>query len=110
MFGAAVRRGLDKDPAVLAEAEKARRDILAGRVLKEEVYDNIDMSKLQVADYARQRPDDFKGKDGKPMPQDQAQRLAQQKVFEQEQRRLSGKLMESLMAAQKAEIYEDRVQ
>ena len=110
MFGAAVRRGLDKDPAVLAEAEKARRDILAGRVLKEEVYDKIDMSKLQVADYFQQHPDEFKGKDGKPLAQDQAMRLAQQKVFEQEQRRLSGKLFESLMAAQKAEIHEDRVQ
>ena len=110
MFGAAVRRGLDKDPAVLAEAEKARRDILAGRVLKEEVYDKIDMSKLQVADYFQQHPDEFKSKDGKPLAQEQAMRLAQQKVFEQEQRRLSGKLFESLMTAQKAEIYEDRVQ
>jgi tetratricopeptide (TPR) repeat protein len=109
MVAAAVRRGLDKDPEVLSEAEKARRGILAGRVFKEEVIDKMEISPGVVADYLRQHPQEFQDKDGTPLAQDQAMRLAQQKVGMQEQERLSRKLVESLMTAQKAEVFEDRV-
>ena len=109
MVNAALRKGLDRDPDVIAEIEQARKGVLAGRVLREDVMDKIDITPAQVAAYVQDHPAEFVDKDGKPLEPQAAQQRAAQKLFEQEHRRLSTKLFESLSAAQSAEVYEDRV-
>lgn len=110
LVSAAVRRGLDRDPNVLREMEQSRKGILAGRMLEDEVFGRIEVTPLQVADYLREHPDEFRNAEGEPMEPARAQRLARQKLAEREQRRLSTRLFEGLMEAQRAQIFEDRVQ
>lgn len=110
MLASAIRRGLDNDPEVLQELEAARKGILASKVMQMEVIDKIELTPIQVTAYIKDHPDQFVAKDGKPLDPQQVQQLAQRQLYAQEQRRLSMKLFETLSAAQKAEIFADRLQ
>jgi tetratricopeptide (TPR) repeat protein len=115
LYDSAKRKNLDKDKEIIEGTFRAKKSLMAQKILREEIQKMVSIEQSDVELYFKANKDKYaeKDKDGKVVRQKSFQESAQQvaqDLFQERQQEAYQKLLERLMKAENVTIYEKRIQ
>jgi tetratricopeptide (TPR) repeat protein len=115
LYDSAKRKGLDKDKEIIEGTFRAKRQLMAQKVLTEEIQKRVDIKEADVELYYKANMDKYTEKDdkGKVIKQKSLQEVAQQvaqDLIRERQEKAYKELLYQLMKAENVEIYEKKIQ
>ena len=115
LYDSAKRKDLDKDKEIIEGTFRAKKSLMAQKILREEIQKmvSIEQSDIELYYKANQNKYAEKDKEGKVVRQKTFQESAQQvaqDLFQERQQEAYQKLLERLMKAEDVTIYEKRIQ
>ncbi len=115
LYDSAKRKNLDKDKEIIEGTFRAKKSIMAQKILKEEIQKMVSINQSDVDLYYKANKEKYaeKDKDGKIVRQKAFQECAEQvaqDLFQERQQEAYQKLLERLMKAENVTIYEKRIQ
>jgi tetratricopeptide (TPR) repeat protein len=115
LYDSAKRKGLDKDKEIIEGTFRAKRQLMAQKVLTEEIQKRMDIKEADVELYYKANTDKYTEKDdkGKVIRQKSLQEVAQQvaqDLIRERQEKAYKELLNQLMKAENVEIYEKKIQ
>ena len=114
LYDSAKRKNLDEDKEVIEAAYRAKRQLMAQKILRDEIQKMVDISQPDVELYYKANLDKYaeKDKEGKIIRQKPFQECAQQvaqDLFQEKQQEAYQELIERLMKAENVTIYEKKI-
>ncbi len=114
LYNSAKRQGLDKDKDVVEGAFRARKSLMAEKVLQKELQDKVKISPADVELYFKAHKDkyvqrDKKGKKIRNLTYNEAAQQAAQDLSLERRQEAYNELAQRLMKANDVTIYKDRV-
>jgi peptidyl-prolyl cis-trans isomerase C len=114
LYDSAKRKGLDKDKEILESTFKAKKEIMAQKILGEEIQKMINISEEDVELYYKANKDKYaeKDEDGKIKRHksfQEAGQLAANDLMREKQEKAYTQLLERLMKAQNVKIFESKI-
>jgi hypothetical protein len=115
LYDSAKRQNLDKDKEIIEGTFRAKKSLMAQKILKEEIQKMVSIEQSDVELYFKANKEKYAEKDegGKIVRQKSFQESAQQvaqDLFQERQQEAYQKLLERLMKAENVTIYEKRIQ
>ena len=115
LYDSAKRKDLDKDKEIIEGAFRAKKSLMAQKILREEIQKMVSIEQSDVELYFKANKEKYaeKDEDGKVIRQKSFQESAQQvaqDLFQERQQEAYQKLLERLMKAENVTIYEKRIQ
>ncbi len=115
LYDSAKRKNLDKDKEIIEGTFRAKRSLMAQKILKEEIQKMVSINQSDVELYYKANKEKYaeKDKDGKIVRQKAFQECAEQvaqDLFQERQQEAYQILLERLMKAENVTIYEKRIQ
>jgi hypothetical protein len=115
LYDSAKRKNLDKDKEIIEGAFRAKKSLMAQKILKEEIQKMVSINQSDIELYYKANKDKYaeKDKDGKIIRQKTFQESAEQAaqdLFQEKQQEAYHQLLERLMKAEDVTIYEKRIQ
>jgi len=115
LYDSAQRKNLDKDKEIIEGTFRAKKGLMAQKILREEIQKMVSIEQSDVELYFKANIDKYaeKDKEGKVVRQKSFQESAQQvaqDLFQERQQEAYQKLLERLMKAENVTIYEKRIQ
>jgi hypothetical protein len=115
LYDSAKRKNLDKDKDIIEGTFRAKKSLMAQKILREEIQKMVSIEQSDVELYFKANKDKYaeKDKDGNVIRQKSFQESAQQvaqDLFQEKQQEAYQKLLERLMKAENVTIYEKRIQ
>jgi len=114
LYDSAKRQGLDEDKEIIEGTFRAKKRLMAQRILSEEIKEKINISQADVELYYKANKEKYveKDKNGKIVRQKQfiecAQQVAQDLLLERQQK-IYDQIIERLTKAENVTIYENRI-
>jgi peptidyl-prolyl cis-trans isomerase C len=114
LYDSAKRKGLDQDKEIIAGAFRAKKGLMAQKILSEEIKSKIDIQQADVELYYKANKEKYteKNEDGKEVRQipfnECAQRVAQD-LFLERQQETYNQIVERLTKAENVTIFEKRM-
>jgi len=114
LYDSARRKGLDKDKDVVEGTFRAKKGLMAQKLLSEEISKMVDIKEADVELYYKANLEKYAEKDdkGKVVRQKSLQEVAQQvanDLLRERQQKAYDQLIDRLMKAEKVEIFEKRI-
>jgi TolA-binding protein len=115
LYDSAKRKELDKDKEIIESTFRAKKSLMAQKILQEEIMKLVSIEQSDVELYYKANKSKYaeKDKDGNVVReksfQESAQQVAQD-LFQERQQEAYQKLLERLMKAENVTIYEKRIQ
>lgn len=114
LYDSAKRQGLENDKEVIEAAFRAKKGLMAQKVLEQEIRGSVSVKPEDVELYYKANKDKYaeKDQDGKIIRQKSFQEVAQQAANDlntEKQQRAYQELMQRLMKAENVEIYESKI-
>ncbi len=114
LYDSAKRKGLDKDEEILEGTFRAKKGLMAQKILNEEIQKMINVSEDDVEMYYKANLEKYTEKDdeGKVTRQKSFQEVAQQAandMIREKQEKAYSLLLERLMKAENVEIFESKI-
>lgn len=115
LFDSAKRKNLDQDKEIVESTFRAKKSLMAQKILREEIEKMVSIEQADVELYFKANQEKYAEKDegGKVIRQKSFQESAQQAaqdLFQERQQEAYQKLIERLMKAENVTIYEKRIQ
>ncbi len=115
LYDSAKRKNLDKDKEIIEGAFRAKKSLMAQKILREEIQKMVSIEQSDVELYYQANKEKYseKDKDGKIVRQKTYQESAQQvaqDLYQERQQEAYQNLLERLMKAENVTIYEKRIQ
>jgi tetratricopeptide (TPR) repeat protein len=115
LYDSAKRKELDKDKEIIEGTFRAKKSLMAQKILSEEINKMVSIEQSDVELYYKANKEKYaeKDKDGKIIRQKTFQECAQQvaqDLFQERQKEAYQKLIERLMKAENVTIFEKRIQ
>lgn len=115
LYDSAKRKGLDKDKEILEGTFRAKKGLMAQKILNEEIQKMIDISEDDVELYYKANLEKYAEKDdkGKVKRQKPFQEVAQEvanDMIREKQEKAYAQLLDRLMKAENVTLYENRIQ
>ncbi len=105
LYKSGLRRGIDRQPAVMAQIADAKRQLVIDEILRTEILDKIDVSEADLdLFYQAHKQDLFEGK-----PKEEVQSQLQQEYMRLKQREKYTEMIDNLISAEPVEIYEQNI-
>lgn len=114
LYGAAKRKGLEKDKDVIEAAFEAKKNFMVQKYLSEELKDQVQVTPDEVELYYKANKDryvekDDKGKVKKQKTFEEAKEQAAGDLGREKQKKAIDALLARMMTAEKVEIFSDRL-
>ncbi len=107
LYDKAVKRGLDKDPAVRRQVDQLQKQVVVNRLIEEQLKDKVRADEQDLRNYFQAHIDAFTPKGGKaPAFEDVKDKVIQAYLNDKAQT-LGQALLNEAMAAQEVQIYPD---
>ena len=115
LYDSAKRKNLEKDKEIIEAAYRAKRQLMAQKILRDEIQkiDDIDQSDVELYYKANKEKYAEKDEDGKIIRQIPLRECAEQvgrDLFQEKQQEAYQNLIERMMKAENVTIYEKRIQ
>jgi tetratricopeptide (TPR) repeat protein len=115
LYDSAKRKNLDKDREIIEGTFRAKKGLMAQKILREEIQKMVSINPSDVELYCKANKEKYaeKDNDGKNIRQKTFQESAEQvaqDLFQERQQEAYKKLLERLMKAENVTIYEKRIQ
>jgi tetratricopeptide (TPR) repeat protein len=115
LYDSAKRKNLDKDREIIEGTFRAKKGLMAQKILREEIQKMVSINPSDVELYFKANKEKYaeKDNDGKNIRQKTFQESAEQvaqDLFQERQQEAYKKLLERLMKAENVTIYEKRIQ
>ena len=115
LYDSAKRKNLEKDKEIIEGTFRAKKGLMAQKILREEIQKMVSIEQSDVELYFKANKEKYaeKDKDGKIIRQKSFQECAQQvaqDLFQEKQQAAYQKLLERLMKAENVTIYEKKIQ
>ncbi|MFC2089091.1 hypothetical protein ACFLSX_05755 [Calditrichota bacterium] len=115
LYDSAKRKGLEKDKEILEGTFRAKKGLMAQKILNEEIQKMINISEDDVEIYYKANLEKYAEKDdkGKVTRQKPFQEVAQQvanDMVREKQEKAYAQLLDRLMKAENVKLYENRIQ
>ena len=115
LYDSAKRKNLDKDKEIIEGTFRAKKSLMAQKILREEIQKMVSIEQSDVELYYQANKEKYseKDKDGKIVSQKTFQESAQQvaqDLYQERQQEAYQNLLERLMKAENVTIYEKRIQ
>jgi tetratricopeptide (TPR) repeat protein len=115
LYDSAKRKELDKDKEIIEGTFRAKKSLMAQKILSEEIQKMVSIEQSDVELYYKANKEKYaeKDKNGKILRQKSFQECAQQvaqDLFQERQKEAYQKLIERLMKAESVTIFEKRIQ
>jgi len=114
LYDSAKRKGLDKDKEILESTFRAKKEIMAQKILSEEIQKMINISEDDVELYFKANKDKYAEKDEegnikKHKSFQEAGQIAANDLMREKQEKAYAQLLERLMKAQNVKIFENKI-
>jgi tetratricopeptide (TPR) repeat protein len=114
LYNSAKRRGLEKDKEIIEGTYRAKRQLMAQKVLSEEIQKRVDIKEADIELYYKANMDKYAEKDdkGKVIRQRSLQEVAQQvtqDLVKERQEKAYRELLNNFLKAEDVKIYENRI-
>lgn len=114
LYDSAKRKGLDKDKEILEGTFRAKKGLMAQKILNDEIQKMINISEDDVEMYYKANLEKYaeKDKDGKVTRQKSFQEVGQQvanDMIREKQEKAYAQLLERLMKAENVKIFESKI-
>jgi len=114
LYDSAKRKNLDQDKEIIEGTFRAKKQLMAQKVLQEEIEKLVDINQADVEIYYKANKEKYteKDDDGKVTRQKSFQEVGQQvtqDLFMEKQQEAYQQLLERLMKAEKVTVYENKV-
>jgi len=114
LYDSAKRKGLEKDKEVIEGTFRAKKRLMAQKILNEELQKLVQVNESDVELYYKANKDKYAEKDdkGKIIRQKSLQEAGQQAaqdLFQEKQQQAYHQLMERLMKAENVKLFENRI-
>lgn len=114
LYDSAKRKGLDKDKEILENTFRAKKEIMAQKILREEIQKMINISEEDVELYFKANKDKYADKDDKGniikhKNFQEAAQLAANDLMREKQEKAQAQLFDRLMKAQNVKIFENKI-
>jgi tetratricopeptide (TPR) repeat protein len=115
LYDSAKRKDLDKDKEIIDGTFRAKKGLMAQKILREEIQKMVSIEQSDIELYYKANKEKYseKDEDGKVIRQKSFQESAQQvaqDLFQERQQEAYQKLLERLMKAENVTIYEKKIQ
>lgn len=115
LYDSAKRKNLEKDKEIVEGTFRAKKGLMAQKILREEIQKMVSISQSDVELYYKANKEKYaeKDKDGKIIRQKAFQECAEQvaqDLFQERQQEAYQQLLERLMKAENVTIYDKRIQ
>ena len=115
LYDSARRKNLDKDKEIIEGTFRAKKGLMAQKILKDEIQKMVSINQSDIELYYKANKDKYaeKDKDGKIIRQKSFQESAEQAaqdLVQERQQEAYDQLLERLMKAEDVTIYENRIQ
>ncbi len=115
LYDSAKRKNLDKDKEIIEAAYRAKRQLMAQKILRDEIQKIVDIDQSDVELYYKANKEKYaeKDEDGKIIRQIPFRECAEQvgrDLFQEKQQEAYQNLIERMMKAENVIIYEKRIQ
>jgi tetratricopeptide (TPR) repeat protein len=115
LYDSAKRKNLDKDKEIIEGTFKAKKGLMAQKILREEIQKLVSINQSDVELFYKANKEKYaeKDKEGKIIRQKAFQECAEQvaqDLFQERQQEAYQQLLERLMKAENVTIYEKRIQ
>jgi len=115
LYDSAKRKNLDKDKEIIEGAFRAKKSLMAQKILREEIQKMVSINQSDIELYYKANKEKYaeKDKDGKIIRQKTFQESVEQvaqDLFQERQQEAYHQLLERLMKAQDVTIYDKRIQ
>jgi hypothetical protein len=115
LYDSAKRKDLDKDKEIIEGTFRAKKGLMAQKILREEIQKMISIEQSDIELYYKANKEKYaeKDKDGNVVRQKSFQESAQQvaqDLFQERQQEAYQKLLERLMKAENVTIFEKKIQ
>jgi peptidyl-prolyl cis-trans isomerase C len=114
LYDSAKRKGLDKDKEILEAAFRAKKGLMAEKILQEELTKEVKIEKDDIELYYMAHKDkyvetDSKGNVKRTKTFEEAQRQATEDLYRERQQQAYQKLLQRLMQAENVKLYEHKI-
>jgi tetratricopeptide (TPR) repeat protein len=114
LYDSAKRKNLDKDKEVIEGTFRAKRSLMAQKVLQEEIQKMVDIKPADVELYYRANKDRYAEKDeqgniSRQVPYEQCAQQVAQDLLQERQQEAYNQLLERLMKAEDVKIFEQKI-
>ena len=114
-YGAAKRKGVDKDKEVIEGTFQAKKSLMVQKYLQDEIAGQIQISKDDLELYYKANLEKYTEKDDKGRVKrqksfDEVRKQVAEDLLREKQEKAYGELLRRMMTAEKVEIYDDLVQ
>ncbi len=107
LYDKALKRGLDRDPAVRQQLDQVRRQVVVNRLLEEQLQDRVKPDEQDLRNYYQAHLDQFKGAQGETPGFDEVKNQVLQAYVGSKAQGLAQELLQEALAAQEVQIFPD---
>ena len=115
LYDSAKRKNLDKDKEIIEGTFRAKKGLMAQKILKDEIQKMVSINQSDIELYYKANQEKYaeKDKNGKIIRQksfEESAKQVAQDLFQERQQEAYDQLLERLMKAEDVTIYEKRIQ